>query len=69
MNKEGESPTLKTKNRVSKFMCPPVSQWLILIKDIHREKALSNKSPAPKKVPMWAFGLFGTLNQLFIRGS
>ena len=38
-------------------------------KDTHREKALSNKTPALRKsanMGVWAIGI---LNQLFIRGS
>ena len=39
------------------------------IKDTHREKAPSNKTPVLRKstnIGVWAVG---TLNQLFIRGS
>ena len=42
---------------------------LKLVKDTHREKAPSNKTPALRKstnVGVWAVS---TLNQLFIRGS
>ena len=42
---------------------------IILVKDTHREKAPSNKTPALRKstnMDVWAAG---TLNQLFIRDS
>ena len=39
------------------------------LNDIHREKAPSNKSPAPRKSTNMGILAVGTLNQLFIRGS
>ena len=39
------------------------------IKDTHREKAPSNKTPALRKSMNMDVGAVGTLNQLFIRGS
>ena len=46
--------------------------WKYLIsdlKDTHREKALSNKTPALRKSTNMGVWAVGTLNQLFIRGS
>ena len=39
------------------------------IKDTHREKAPSNKTPALRKSTNMGVWAVGTLNQLFIRGS
>ena len=39
------------------------------IKDTHREKAPSNKTPALRKSTNMDAWAVGTLNQLFIRGS
>ena len=39
------------------------------IKDTHREKAPSNKTPALRKSTNMEVWAVGTLNQLFIRGS
>ena len=38
-------------------------------KDTHREKALSNKTPALRKSTNMGVWAVGTSNQLFIRGS
>ena len=38
-------------------------------KDSHREKAPSNKIPAPRKSTNMDVWSVGTLNQLFVRGS
>ena len=40
-----------------------------VLKDTHREKALSNKTPALRKSTTMGVWAVGTLNQLFIRGS
>ena len=40
-----------------------------LFKDTHREKALSNKTPAFTKSRNMCICVVGTSNQLFIRGS
>ena len=40
-----------------------------MLKDIHREKAPSNKTPALRKSTNMVVWAVGTLNQLFIRGS
>ena len=40
-----------------------------LIKDTHREKASSNKTPALTKSRNMGIWVVGTSNQLFIRGS
>ena len=42
---------------------------MITIKDTHREKAQSNKTPAPRRSTNMGVWAVGTLNQLFIRGS
>ena len=42
---------------------------LLFLKDTHREKAPSNKTPALRKSTNIGFCTVGTLNQLFIRGS
>ena len=42
---------------------------LKLVKDTHREKAPSNKTPALRKSTNMGVWAVGTLNQLFIRGS
>ena len=42
---------------------------MITIKDTHREKALSNKTPAPRRSTNMGVWAVGTLNQLFERGS
>ena len=39
------------------------------LKDTHREKALSNETPALTKSTNMSIGLIGTTNQLFIRDS
>ena len=39
------------------------------IKDTHREKTPSNKTPALRKSTNMGVWAVGTLNQLFIRGS
>ena len=39
------------------------------VKDTHREKAASNKTPALRKSTNMGVQAVGTLNQLFIRGS
>ena len=39
------------------------------LKDTHREKGLSNKTPALRKSTNMGVWAAGTLNQLFIRGS
>ena len=39
------------------------------VKDTHREKALSNKTPALRKSTNMGVWTVGTLNQLFITGS
>ena len=39
------------------------------LKDTHREKAPSNKTPALRKRTNMGVWAIGTLNQLFIRGS
>ena len=39
------------------------------IKDTHREKTPSNKTPALRKSTNMEVWAVGTLNQLFIRGS
>ena len=39
------------------------------LKDTHREKALSNKTPALTKSRHMGIWVVGTSNQLFIRGS
>ena len=44
-------------------------QLKVLFKDIHREKALSNKTPAPTKSIDMGIWVVGTSNQLFRRGS
>ena len=41
----------------------------LLIKDIHREKAPSNETPAFTKSTNMDIWIVGTTNQLFIRGS
>ena len=41
----------------------------LLIKDTHREKAPSNKTPALRKSTNMGVWAVGTLSQLFIRGS
>ena len=38
-------------------------------KDTHREKAPSNKTPTLRKITNMGIWTFGTLNQLFMRGS
>ena len=40
-----------------------------LLKDTHREKSPSNKTPALRKIANMDVWAVGTLNQLFIRGS
>ena len=40
-----------------------------VLKDTHREKALSNKTPALTKITNMGIWVAGTTNQLFIRGS
>ena len=48
----------------------PVKQCILnLFKNIHREKAPSNKSPALTKNTNVGIWIVGTSNQLFIRGS
>ena len=42
---------------------------LVLLKDTHREKALSNKTPALIKSRNMGIRVVATSNQLFIRGS
>ena len=42
---------------------------LVNIKDTHREKASSNKTPALRKSKNMSVWAVGTLNQLFRRGS
>ena len=42
---------------------------IIFIKDTHREKALSNNTPALTKSMNMGIWIFGISNQLFIRGS
>ena len=39
------------------------------VKDTHREKALSNKTPALTKSANMGIWVVGTTNQLFMRGS
>ena len=39
------------------------------LKDTHREKGPSNKTPALRKSTNMSVWAVGTLNQLFIRGS
>ena len=39
------------------------------LKDTHREKALSNRTPALRKSANMGVWAVGRLNQLFIRGS
>ena len=39
------------------------------VKDTHRGKALSNKTPAPTKSTNMSITVVGTSNQLFIRVS
>ena len=39
------------------------------VKDTHREKTPSNKTPALRKSTNMSVWTVGTLNQLFIRGS
>ena len=39
------------------------------IRDTHKEKARSNKTPALRKSTNMGVWAVGTLNQLFIRGS
>ena len=41
----------------------------VLVKDIHREKAPSNNTLAPRKSTNMGVWAVDTLNQLFIRGS
>ena len=41
----------------------------VLVKDIHKEKAPSNKTLAPRKSTNMGVWAVDTLNQLFIRGS
>ena len=50
---------------------PLLKDWKrrIQIKDTHREKAPSNKTPALRKSTNMGVWAVGTLNQLFIRGS
>ena len=48
-------------------MVNPYSEFFI--KDTHREKARSNKTPALRKSTNMGVWAVGTLNQLFIRGS
>ena len=40
-----------------------------VLKDTHREKALSNKTPALTKSTNMGIWVLGTTNQLFMRGS
>ena len=42
---------------------------LIIIKDTHREKASSNKTPSRSKSMNMDIWVVGTSNQVFIRGS
>ena len=42
---------------------------IICIKDRHREKAHSNKTPVPTESTNLGIWVVGTSNQLFIRGS
>ena len=42
---------------------------MITIKDTHREKAQSNKTPAPRRSTNMGVWAVGTLNQLSVRGS
>ena len=44
-------------------------QFCSSFKDTHREKALSNKTPALKKSMNMGIWVAGTSNQLFIRNS
>ena len=46
---------------------PPHPQ--IRVKDTHREKAISNETPAPSKIMNVDTWVAHTSNQLFIRGS
>ena len=46
---------------------PPLTQ--IRVKDTHREKAISNETPAPSKIMNVDTWVAHTSNQLFIRGS
>ena len=44
--------------------------WIFrTIKDTHREKAASNKTPALRKSTNMGVGAVFTLNQLFVTGS
>ena len=45
------------------------SLWTFFLKDTHRGKAPSNKTPALWKSTNMGVWVVGTLNQLFIRGS
>ena len=45
------------------------SPQTLFLKDTHREKAVSNKTPALTKSTNMGIWVVGTLNQLFIRGS
>ena len=42
---------------------------IVRIKDTDREKATTNKTPAPTKSRNMGIWVVGTSNQLFIRGS
>ena len=40
-----------------------------MFKDTHRKKAISNKTPTLSKIMNMYIWVFGTSNQLFMRGS
>ena len=50
-------------------MCIFLFDVFTSIKDTHREKAPSNETPASTKCTNMGIWVFGTTNQLFIRGS
>ena len=47
----------------------PLKLSIALLKDIHREKAPSNKTPALTKSTNMGIWIVGISNQFFIRGS
>ena len=54
---------------IQKTMSSRKSEEDVKVKDTNRKKAPSKKTPAPRKSTNMGVWTFGTLNQLFIKGS
>ena len=56
-------------NYITIIFCALTEALYIVIKDTHKEKALSNKTLALRGSANMGVWTVGTLNQLFMRGS